>query len=339
MSSNEDAREAELPIVVTRDSEVPLYLQIKHQVRFLIISGKLNEGALLPSVRRLGTHLGINPNTVSQAYKELMSDGLVVSYRGQGTFVNAFSSSLHNAEGDRLQMLTDLLAYAHLRTLSLGFTSDDFRQSLNAVFLHSVPRHLVVVMETEKAALKYGGILTETFGDKQFRFFTTTLAEVESGTSFVLEMFETAYFAITLSLYTRHLEDLFESLQIKSQVIPLTVDITKSCLKKLGELGHGQNIFLVAEERNIPTALNLVLQNSPVSYKDIEVVSPEHIRSSKMVAGEQLVIHTFGVSEELDGLAISVDRRLELTFNLSDQSIRTIYERLNIAYTPLGRTK
>lgn len=73
-----------------RDSR-PIYQQVKDNLRHLMVTGVLNAGDKLPSVRALASQLSINPNTIQRAYGELEAEGYVVSVTGKGNFV---------AEGD-----------------------------------------------------------------------------------------------------------------------------------------------------------------------------------------------------------------------------------------------
>src|ERR1051325_6635530 len=68
-------------------SPTPLYAQISARLRVAIAAGELTPGSSLPSVRHLAAQLRINPATVVQAYRELESEGLVVTRQGAGTFV------------------------------------------------------------------------------------------------------------------------------------------------------------------------------------------------------------------------------------------------------------
>ena len=67
--------------------ETTLAQQLKQQLNWLIASGQLKEGDLLPSVRRAASRLGINFNTVRSAYQKLEADGLVQTRQGTGTTV------------------------------------------------------------------------------------------------------------------------------------------------------------------------------------------------------------------------------------------------------------
>ena len=65
----------------------PIYEQIMDNLRRLIISGGVAPGDRLPSVRELAAQLAINPNTIQRAYRELESQGYLVTLPGKGAFV------------------------------------------------------------------------------------------------------------------------------------------------------------------------------------------------------------------------------------------------------------
>lgn len=77
-----------------------LYVQIVDEVRRAVVLGHLRPDDPLPSVRQLAVELRVNPNTVSQAYRELERQGVVQVRRGQGTFVR--DNDLDGAERSKL---------------------------------------------------------------------------------------------------------------------------------------------------------------------------------------------------------------------------------------------
>ena len=68
-----------------RDSR-PIYGQIKDGLRRMIVSGALEPGEKLPSIRAMAVDLAINPNTIQRAYAELESEGFIYSVPGKGSF-------------------------------------------------------------------------------------------------------------------------------------------------------------------------------------------------------------------------------------------------------------
>jgi len=75
-------------------SGVPTYLQLVHQVEHALRLGYLKPGDQLPKVRDVVASLAINPNTVSKAYRELETKGLLIGRPGQGTFILATLSQV-----------------------------------------------------------------------------------------------------------------------------------------------------------------------------------------------------------------------------------------------------
>lgn len=68
-----------------RDSQ-PIYGQIKDGLRRMIVTGALEPGEKLPSVRAMAMDLAINPNTIHRAYSELEAEGFIYSVPGKGSF-------------------------------------------------------------------------------------------------------------------------------------------------------------------------------------------------------------------------------------------------------------
>lgn len=74
-------------IIISNASGKPIYQQIVSQIKNLIISGTLNEGDALPSMRLLAKELRISVITTKRAYEELEREGFIVSMTGKGSFV------------------------------------------------------------------------------------------------------------------------------------------------------------------------------------------------------------------------------------------------------------
>ncbi len=64
----------------------PIYEQVKDGLRRLMVTGVIQEGEKLPSVRIMAGSLAINPNTIQRAYEALESEGYVYSVPGKGSF-------------------------------------------------------------------------------------------------------------------------------------------------------------------------------------------------------------------------------------------------------------
>ena len=75
------------PFEVDPASDLPLWVQLRNRIAYLINDGTLAPGDKLPTVRGLASEISINYNTVNKAYLSLVSDGILESTRGRGVFV------------------------------------------------------------------------------------------------------------------------------------------------------------------------------------------------------------------------------------------------------------
>ena len=81
-------------IVISNSSPLPIYEQIKEQVKTQILSGELAEDEILPSLRQLAKDLKISVLTTTRAYNELEQEGFITSRQGKGFYVMSSGSNL-----------------------------------------------------------------------------------------------------------------------------------------------------------------------------------------------------------------------------------------------------
>lgn len=96
-----------IQITIDSDSGIPIWLQLRNRLVYLISSGQFAVGDKLPTVRELAVDLGINYNTVSKVYQDIERDGFIASFRGRGTFVADKYLSNAGAAGNEADSLVD----------------------------------------------------------------------------------------------------------------------------------------------------------------------------------------------------------------------------------------
>jgi GntR family transcriptional regulator len=77
-----------LDVQLDYDRGIPVHRQIYEAVARALASRRLGSSEQLPTIHDLASRLGINPNTVVRAYKDLERDGYIVARRGLGTFTS-----------------------------------------------------------------------------------------------------------------------------------------------------------------------------------------------------------------------------------------------------------
>jgi GntR family transcriptional regulator len=66
----------------------PIYRQIIQQIEYAILSGRIQPGDRLPTIRSLAVELKTNPNTIAKAYNELEIRGILATQVGSGTYIS-----------------------------------------------------------------------------------------------------------------------------------------------------------------------------------------------------------------------------------------------------------
>ena len=108
---------------VNRESSVPVHVQLKTQIRHLIMTGSLKPGSQVPTVRQLAGFLRINPNTAARALAELQQDGYLESRSGRGTFV---ADRPPKGERKMARGLERLVDETLERARRLGYSAEEF---------------------------------------------------------------------------------------------------------------------------------------------------------------------------------------------------------------------
>ncbi len=107
---------------VNEKSVVPIWIQIRKRLVYLISAGKFERGERLPSVRELSVQLGVNYNTVNKVYQDLERDGYIYTQRGRGTYVSDLKGvKLSAVDGDVEALAIDFVQQA----LTKGMTAED----------------------------------------------------------------------------------------------------------------------------------------------------------------------------------------------------------------------
>jgi DNA-binding transcriptional regulator YhcF (GntR family) len=114
-----------LPEQFLINPSLPIYEQFAEAIRGRIVTGIIPPGARLPSVRDLATGRGVNPTTAARTYQELERTGLIVTYRGQGTFVTREESVISEA---RTAIMRQAVRQFRDIAGSLGLTAEQMLQ-------------------------------------------------------------------------------------------------------------------------------------------------------------------------------------------------------------------
>ena len=113
-----------MDINIDKNSRVPIYDQIKEQIKGLIHAGQVKTGDQLPTIRELSVDLSVNFNTVALAYRDLVNESVIVTERGKGTFV-ASTPGAEEMQAIRHEKLRGLVEALFRETDRLGYSREE----------------------------------------------------------------------------------------------------------------------------------------------------------------------------------------------------------------------
>lgn len=319
-----------LPLLLLEDGHEPIYLQIAHQIKHFIVSRRLEEGARLPSVREIARQLGVNVNTVAQAYRTLQQDGLIDSVTGRGTTVNALSLS-DGGYNERQTLLLESLTRAVARGRALGFGPLELKQAFT-VALNTAPQAApaVLISPTEDIGRKYVTQIHNALGLHAQTLHPFTLEQLEAGDPALLRLLEVAYTVVTFTLLVPATRRALEAHGVHASVLGITAEASRRTLDGLGNLGTGRRYALVTEERNVTTFLSILQQHSRIDRQRVRVILGDQLGVLQAALPEvDTVLYSLGVRAVIDRAEVEHTKRFELEFEISQDSLLKLHQVFN----------
>lgn len=120
-----------MKIIISNDSGLPIYEQIKNQIKAQIVSGDLKEDEALPGMRTLASDLKVSVITTKRAYNDLEQEGYIYSMPGKGSFVKKLNEEVvrENALAEIEKYFTDAMRVAK----AAGIGIDELQEILKTL--------------------------------------------------------------------------------------------------------------------------------------------------------------------------------------------------------------
>ena len=87
-----------MEIIISNNVDKPIYEQITSQIKAMIMSGELQAGDTIPSMRALAKSIHVSVITVQKAYEDLQRDCFIETAVGRGSFVSAQNKEFYREE-------------------------------------------------------------------------------------------------------------------------------------------------------------------------------------------------------------------------------------------------
>lgn len=109
-------------------SNDPIYQQIVDQTKLSIAKGYLQDGDQLPSVRDMAKDLLVNTSTITRAYKEMESLGLIQTVVGKGTFISLDDKKMEWEREKLIERLSELFLQCEFFNISLDEINELYKK-------------------------------------------------------------------------------------------------------------------------------------------------------------------------------------------------------------------
>ena len=119
-------------ILISNSDKRPIYEQITDQIKSQILSGRLAQGEMLPSIRLLAKELRISNITTKRAYEDLERDGFIETIPGKGSYVAAKNTEFMREE--RLRVAEGHRAKAVEVARASGISQQELEESLALLY-------------------------------------------------------------------------------------------------------------------------------------------------------------------------------------------------------------
>lgn len=110
-------------IKIDNSKKVPIFKQIKEQIKDNIVNNRIDENTLLPSIRSLANDMDISIMTVKKAYDELLDEEFIVTIPGKGSYIN--KKAIKKVRKEKIKKIEDLLEDAIDIAKSLNITKEE----------------------------------------------------------------------------------------------------------------------------------------------------------------------------------------------------------------------
>ncbi len=316
----------QIPLQISTNDDIDLYLQIRYQLTYLITTHQLEAGTRLPSVRELANELKISKGSVSLAYRELQADGLLDSRVGLGTFVRAIDTVDTDSRALRHQRLTELLQDAASQAANLGFSAATIHQRLGVVLSRRLePMRIVFVGATPAITERYGQHLRDHFRAQPLEIADLTFDEFLSNQSKARAVIDGVYFVVTFALQMAEVERALRRRNGFHEVIGFTTEATDDTLRKIEALSPTSRVVVVSQAQFLQGFVNVVKSKSRLPDGSVHsLLDIQEAELLRLLPDVDVVIHSSGIIDILDRLNVPEEKRLDMRFRITSNSLENL---------------
>jgi GntR family transcriptional regulator len=305
-----------MKVRIEPNSHLPVYAQLKEQVKFLILNGELAPGTRLPTTRQLAGFLKINRNTVQKAYQELVQEGLIECRQGRGCVVVERPTASAPAVSPQLLAIIDR---AVEQACELGVSPDDFASCAYARARQrrdvQVKRRLVFVECEASIATALARAIQERL---DVEVTPVLLKDLRQPTAEVAEQLRQAHLVATTFFHIQEVRRLLA--KAKKEVVGLVVKPHLEKLIQIAQIPQGTPAALVCCSASCALDMKQSLENAGIDGLNTSLAGvDDQLTLAETLAGLPVVIASDFVADEVRPLLQPGQQLIVLDYTALDE--------------------
>src|ERR687889_892924 len=299
-----------MDLQINSKSHVPVHVQLKEQIKHLILTGSFQVGDRLPSIRALAGFLRVNRNTVARVISDLEREGFVESRRGSGVYV-VEAPPVNEEESKRQEVLERVMDLAAAQGVSVEELGNALLARAGVRPQEKIP---ILFVECTRAELdQFSSELEEQLPVEVERVLLEDLADRISGAEDL-----SWRLAVTTFFHVHEVQELVEPHGIEA--VALLAEATLESLQRLMELPSQTPVGVVGWGSTCMDNLSRSIEGAGLDHLDFVQVNVDGGRGEVLATIEEVEavvcstvtagrLREFGVPESLE--IIEEDRILD----------------------------
>lgn len=306
---------------LSRKSGIPLYIQLKNQIRQQIETNAWRPGFQLPTERQLASLLGVSRNTVSMAYQELETEGELVSFQGRGTFVaEAAVERLSESRKQRLQRSIDEMLDT---ATGLGFS---FAEIMTAVDEQSrakqclLNRIKIAFIECNREQVDYFARQLEL--DAGVAITPLVLGEIRNEPAYVRAAASEVDLVVTTFF---HQEEVRALIPAEQRLLAIALDPLLETIVRIARIPRGRRLGLICLSANFAEKVINSIRSAGIDYLAIEsTIAMEEVAVQRIIEHSDVLLVSPGRRREVEKLCPEGKEIIEFVYRPDQASVNLL---------------
>lgn len=315
-----------MEIEINKNSRIPLYLQIKEQLKGLIQNGQLLKGTQLPTERDLSLQLKVSRNTVSMAYKELSLEKIISSTSGKGTFITTEAGLENNllSTPQKLKIIKKIDS-AIEKALESNIPAEDFIRLVSHRYKErrnlSNNLHIAFIECNQEQLFYFSHRLELGTGIHIIPILIDELYQNKEG---FINKIKSVDLVVTTFFHLQEVQDYLKDENIK--IVAMALDPEIETMVKIAHITTpNTNIGLVCLTDKFAERVIKSINNSGIQYKDIVFTTTKELDELKrIIEKSDILIVSPGRKKEIERLIPGEISLIEFIYVPDKGSIDTL---------------